>query len=303
MLAMPTEPLIEWNHVLHEFFEFFGAILALGAVGFRFVVLTAARQQSGMTPADDPVLARMQRPAAFIGLAGAVLVLHHVAAALPAFAQRQHVTVFQALTTYGGLSVAVWAFALATLGFAFALFGARWAWALAGAGVVVGVLRAGLFGQWDRLLKPAHLFVVGLWIGTLLVLVAVGLVVAMRATTPPDRRGRIAAGLVNAFSPFALTLGAAVATFGGILALRELPSFSALWTTPYGTALSIKLAIVAVVFGLGAWNGFRLRPRLGDEAAVPAIRRSATAELAVAFVVIVVTAVLATLPSPKPPVP
>jgi putative copper export protein len=42
-----------------------------------------------------------------------------------------------------------------------------------------------------------------------------------------------------------------------------------------------------------------MRPRLGTEEAAQAIRRSATAELAFAAVVLVITAVLVSLPAPK----
>ena len=42
--------------------------------------------------------------------------------------------------------------------------------------------------------------------------------------------------------------------FGVITAWRHLKYLSALWTTPYGYALLLKLALVAAVFSLGAWN-------------------------------------------------
>jgi putative copper export protein len=303
---MAAEPLLNAHDIAHELFDFIATFLALGAVGFRWVVLTGVRHQTGVVAADEPVFARMFRPAAFVGLAGAaILVFHSTNQALylqgalreMTAATPEHARTARAFTQ---AAVVAWAFGGAALGFALAAFDMRAAWALAGAGMMVGVLRAAVFGQWSRLIKPTHLFAAGLWIGTLLVLVAVGIAVAMRAA-PAGRRGPIVAGLVNAFSPFALTLGAAVATFGGILALRELPSVAALWTTPYGTALSIKLALVAGVFALGARNAFRLRPRLGAVEAVPAIRRSAFLELLVALLVITVTAILVTLPSPKAP--
>jgi putative copper export protein len=59
--------------------------------------------------------------------------------------------------------------------------------------------------------------------------------------------------------------------------------------------------VVACVLGLGAFNWRRQRPLLGTEAGARALRRSAAAELAVAMVVLLVTSVLVTLPSPKPP--
>ena len=80
------------------------------------------------------------------------------------------------------------------------------------------------------------------------------------------------------------------------LAIGPLP---ALWTTPYGYALLAKLALVALVFGLGAWNWRRQRPRLGSESAATALRRSARAELVAAGLVLLATAVLVSIPAPK----
>src|SRR5438093_701879 len=62
-----------------------------------------------------------------------------------------------------------------------------------------------------------------------------------------------------------------------------------------GYALITKLCVVLAVVALGAWNWRRQKPRLGSEAAVLALRGSARAELAVAAVVLAVTAVLVSL--------
>jgi putative copper export protein len=74
---------------------------------------------------------------------------------------------------------------------------------------------------------------------------------------------------------------------------------SNLWSTPYGVALIIKLLLVAFVFALGAWNWRRQRPTLGSEGAAMSIRRSSTAELTVATLVLIATAIVVSLPSPK----
>jgi putative copper export protein len=55
------------------------------------------------------------------------------------------------------------------------------------------------------------------------------------------------------------------------------------------------------VFALGAWNWRRQRPKLGSEEAAGLIRRSSVTELSVATLVLVVTAVLVSLPAPRPP--
>jgi putative copper export protein len=107
--------------------------------------------------------------------------------------------------------------------------------------------------------------------------------------------------MVNRFSPLALTMGAVVVIFGVITAWRHLHVLSNLWSTPYGYTLIAKLCVVSFVFGLGAWNWRRQRPTLGSESAAVSIRRSATAELTVAGIVLLITAVLVSLPSPRPP--
>jgi putative copper export protein len=104
--------------------------------------------------------------------------------------------------------------------------------------------------------------------------------------------------MVNGFSPLALVCGMIVVISGLITAFKHLDPFSSLWTTPYGYALIAKLVAVAVVFGLGAWNWRRMRPTLGSDAAAGAIRRSSSAELTAAAVVLAITAVLISLPSP-----
>ena len=165
--------------------------------------------------------------------------------------------------------------------------------------MIAGSLRGLFFGQFAQVVKPAHMLAGGLWIGTLFILLAAGLPAVWRWAEPRERRGLLAADMVLAFSPMALIMGGLLATMGVVLVFRELDRIDQLWTTPYGLALLCKLAVVAVVFGLGAWNWKRLKPRLGDEAAAVTLRGSATRELLAALLVIVITAILVSLPSPK----
>jgi putative copper export protein len=139
----------------------------------------------------------------------------------------------------------------------------------------------------------------GLWIGTLFILVVAGLRALVRHEHGRTRRAAIAAEMVNGFSPLALTMGVVVVCFGLITAWRHLHVLSNLWSTPYGYALILKLVLVAAVFSLGAWNWRRQRPSLGSEEAASSVQRSATSELVVAGLVLIVTAILVSLPSPK----
>jgi putative copper export protein len=109
----------------------------------------------------------------------------------------------------------------------------------------------------------------------------------------------MAADMVNAFSPLALGSGMALVALGVVNAARHLGAPQALWTTPYGLALVAKLCVVVVVLGLGAWNAFGRRPRMGSASGALALRRTAVAELAAAAVVLAITAILVSLPSPR----
>jgi putative copper export protein len=187
---------------------------------------------------------------------------------------------------------------LAVVGFALAAGRISVGWPLAAVGVIVGPLSAIFTGQWARLVNPLHVLFGGLWIGTLFILVVAGLSMVLRDEPSREERGRLAADMVNAFSPLALTCGALLVASGLTTAWRHLGSVPALWSTPYGYALLVKLALVATVFVLGAWNWRRQRPTLGTEGAAIAIRRSARAELTMAGLVLIVTSVLGSLPPP-----
>jgi copper transport protein len=173
-----------------------------------------------------------------------------------------------------------------------------WGWIPAALGVIVGVLRPALFGQWSRMLNPMHSLGGGLWIGTLFLMLVTALPLAMRVAHTPERRAALTMRLVGAFSPLALASAAMLTVFGVLTAARHLKHPSALWTTPYGIALIVKLCAVSAVLALGAWNWRRLKPRLGEPEALPLLRRSALTEVAAAGVVLAVTAVLVSLPSP-----
>jgi copper transport protein len=275
---------------------FVALFLASGAIGFRFVVLD--RGLTRLAGEEGRFVTGAARRAAGLGLLGAVVRVVLFATGLPENAARRHVTVAALLTGNAQVALQLVLLLLALAGFALAARDRRAGWSLAATGVIVGAIRAALFGQWDRLVNPLHSLAGGLWIGTLFMLVAAGLSILFRSGIPAERRGEMVAGMVRAFSPFALTSAGVLAVFGAITAWRHLKSLGALWTTPYGYALIAKLVVVMGVVGLGAWNWRRQKPRLGPESAARALHRSATAELAVAGLVLVITAILVSLPTP-----
>lgn len=293
---MQAEPLINWSEPIVEYVGFVAQFLPLGAVGFRFAAL---RDRLGE---GDSVYADAAQGAAQLGLAGVLVQAVQLAIALPRSATRAHTTIGGLLTSDVATIAQVVLLSLAVIGFAMASVRRRAGWPLALLGVVLGPLTGVLSGRWSRLVNPVHRLAAGLWLGTLFVLVVVGLRIVLDRTRTRERRGEIAAELVNGFSPLALTCGMIVVLSGLTTAWLHLNPLSSLWSTPYGYALLVKLCIVAVVFALGAWNWRRVRPTLGSEEAAQTVRRSSTGELTAAALVLVASAILVSLPSPKPPV-
>ncbi len=305
VLSMTTGP-VAWGDIGSDWIGFLGLFALVGAIGFRALVVARAMAWERSEPDSKlrmAVLRAASRNAAIVGALGTgVMVLSLVAR----------------FATQGGVqgsASTLWiiggALVLALLGFILV-----WAsvdrpnvvaWTLAGLGVAWVALgdavTALVHGRWAGVLNPIHSTGAALWLGTLLVMVVAGFPAVLVQTTVPSSRGPLVANLVNAFSPVALWSAALVGLTGVLTAWRHLKSLAALWTTAYGLALVMKLCLVAVVVGLGAWNWRRVRPMLGDEPAAYVIRRSATAELGFAALVLVVTAVLINLPTPKLPPP
>ena len=295
-----TEPLIHWPQPFVEYLGFLAAFLAAGAVGFRYSALRGRLgARSGAPGEERQVLEQAARRAAALGLLGLLISAVLFATRLPGMAVRQHTTVLHLLTGAAPVVTQIALMLLAVVGFALAARGGALGWPLAAIGVVAGALRAAFFGQWARLVNPLHMLAGGMWIGTLFMLVFAGLGRVLRSGLPSERRGAVAAEMVNAFSPFALGSAAVLATFGVITAWQHLKGLASLWTTPYGITLIIKLCVVLAVVGLGAWNWRRQSPRLGTESGALGLRGSARAELAVAAVVLAITAILVSLPSPN----
>lgn len=192
----------------------------------------------------------------------------------------------------------------ATTGFWLAVAGRRWGWwvataaiiglasfpgftghAAAGAGVGVGGLR------WLTLLADTlHVLAAGAWVGGLTMVMLI------------ERRWRRAGGsegpesllpvLVPAFSPVAVVSVCTLIITGVFASWVHVPAVGALWGTGYGRLLLLKVGLVVAVLGLGALNWKQLTPRLTEADGPRAMRRAATIELAVATVVLLVTAIL-----------
>jgi hypothetical protein len=303
MLIQETKSLIAWPAPLVELLGFAALFLASGAVGFRYAVLRGGLRGAASADPAAPLFGRAARRAAAWGLAGAVLRAALSIASLPAAAQKAHLSAVELVVHDAGTGIPLLLWIVAIVGFAIAASGRRSGWPVAAVGVVLGAMPPLFTGQWLRLINPIHALAAGLWIGTLFVMVVAGISLVLRDESMRAERERIVAEMVHAFSPVALTMGVTVVLFGVITAWRHLNPLSSLFTTPYGYALLAKLCAVALVFGLGAWNWRRQRPLLGTEDSAASIQRSARAELWAAAVVLVITAILISLPSPRPPKP
>lgn len=297
----------------------YAALLAvIGAVAFRAVVLSLLGRRPGVTSAQVLDVARR---AAVAGRAAAWVLAIAVVARLAAQSIALHgpadvaeptlvrTMVFGTgwgtgwLLQTGATAIALVAFSLArrtdraTLSYV--------GWSLAAAAAVALAFSAALgshaaaspgFPTLAVTLDALHVLGAAGWLGSLLVLVAAGLPAAR--SLPESRRGRAVADLVNAFSPAALLFAGVVGATGVFAAWLHVGSFEALWGSSYGKLLLLKLSVLALVAGTGAYNWLRVRPALGGTEGGTRIRRSATVELLVGIVVLLVTAILVATPTP-----
>lgn len=132
-----------------------------------------------------------------------------------------------------------------------------------------------------------HVGAAGIWAGGLLFLL-----LALGTTTDPATRAR----MVGRFSTVATVAIVVVAGAGVALSWVEVKALSALTSTTYGWVLVTKVAMVAVVAAVGAYNHFRVVPTIEASPQDPAPRRrlraTLLAELAGLVVIAAVTAVL-----------
>jgi copper transport protein len=287
---------LDGMQVAFEYIGFLASFCLLGPVGFRWGVV---RREPNAT-AD----ARSLRDAAIVGLAGVALGVVSLVASVTKRADAKHLSFGGAFAAGGGPVVAQ-AILLAVLlvCFVFAWRGAPAAWKLAAAAALAFALRTLVGGRLGAMVNPLHVLGASLWLGTLFVLVCCGVRAQMRDDVDPTAREPAVAQMVHRFSVVALGGAGLLGVTGVVTSWTHLKHLDALWTTPYGQALIRKLVVVAGVVALGAWNWRRVGPSLGRDGGAVRIRRSAVAELAVAAVVLLLTAILVSTPSPKFPPP
>ena len=305
-------------YVLVRWLMFVALMLMIGAVAFRQLVLRAVRMKQN---SDSPILDDASLRAARIGHLSVgglllVLILRLLAqsVAMHGTADMFDVGLVSAMlrkTTWGqGWLLQFAGIAVAGYGFHRAKSArppsvrARSGWILATLGVIALAFTPGLAGhaasapklQALTLLSDGlHVLGAGGWLGSLTLMLLAGIPAAL--SLPEAKRAPTVATLFNAFSPIALLFAGLVATTGVFAAWMHVGSVAALWQTGYGRTLLLKLAVLSMVAGTGAYNWLRIQPQLGKDSATSRIRRSAAFEVAIALVVLLVTAVLVALPT------
>jgi copper resistance protein D len=140
------------------------------------------------------------------------------------------------------------------------------------------------------LLQSAHLLGVAFWLGALLPLSVVA--------RGGDLR-RIAAAAARFGSAAVAVVGGLMAAGLGLLWMM-LGGIADLWSSAYGRYVMLKLAFVACLLCLAAFNKLSLTPRLlaGDLRAARSLRASLRLELLLGAVILAITATLTTIAGP-----
>jgi len=287
-------------------FLFVGLLALIGAISFKLIVLRGAG-----TVAIE-LKQRMSQRAATLGMISAVVVI--IVGLVRLYLESRMMSAMPDMPGMSGMGVREmvmrtdWGFAFriqlaasiaALIGFVMAIRSVRGGWFLATAAALVLAITPALGGhaaaspRFTSLMIAAdwlHVLGGASWLGSLLCVMVIGVPVALRL----DRSERWAsiASLVNAFSPLALASAGVVVASGVFASWVHLKHLSALWQTTYGNILLVKLLFVAITVGIGAYNFKRVQPQLPTEIGALRLRRSAATELAVGFMILLVTGLL-----------
>lgn len=305
-------------YVLVRWALFTGLLLTIGVVAFRQLVLRFLRRKEDP---DSPMLSDAERRAARIGYwavgslaIGLALRLFAQSVAMHGTAGMFDVGLISAMlvkTLWGrgwllqlaGIVITGYGFYRASRAVPLSPRSGH-GWLIATVGTVLLAFTTGLAGHAAAAPKLAaltlfadglHVIGGGGWLGSLAIVLLAGIPAAL--ALPEPERGPMVAELVNAFSPTALMFAGLVTATGVFAAWMHLGALPALWQTPYGRTLLVKLALLSVMAFTGAFNWLRVKPTLGHAEGAVLIRRSATVEVIVGIVILLVTAVLVATPT------
>ena len=315
-------------YVLLRWLQFTALLLAIGAVSFHsFVLAFIRRDPASAGEASEPeMLAAAEVRAARIGFTAVValavtlvlrlvaqgIAMHGAAGAVDTALLAPMIT----STTWGVgwmlqlAGVVVAGFGLARVRGArsrhaeTALPRTHASWRLAALGVVLLAFSPAFSGHAASaprlqalaiLADGLHVLGASSWLGTLSVVLFAG--VAAAASRGMDVAGPFVRDLINSFSPVALVSAGVAATTGVFAAWLHVGTVPNLWGSRYGLILLLKLGILSIVALTGFYNWRVVKPRLGSADATLRLRRSARIEVAVALLVLLVTAVLVAAPT------
>jgi putative copper export protein len=299
LLLQEGEEHVTLGKMALEYIGFLSFFAVYGALGFHFQVVKSLRSEHGVNIGGSAV-DRADRRAGVIGLTGGLLMVVTLLVGLSQRAVQKHTTLMGVVSAGGPKQLfQIGCIALFVICFALAAQRMRAAWVIAALTAIAYALRNITTGKWFSLVNPLHEVAASLWLGTLMVFLLAGITSVLRVSQSGDERGQLVAEMVSRFSPLALVAAGLLGVTGVTTAWRHLKHLNSLWTTPYGYALDAKLCVVVIVLLLGAWNWRQMKPQLGNEQAAFAIKRSATAELSFAAVVLAITSLLVSLPSPR----
>ncbi|HUQ97914.1 MAG TPA: copper resistance protein CopC [Gemmatimonadaceae bacterium] len=291
------------GHSLIRATEFIALLALVGAVAFCLVVLPR------VSTIDAAVRATMERRAVGLGIAATALVVLSAMVHLVLVSEMANAmsgthamtsTEMAMHTLWGNaLRLQIVAAVVVFAGLIVTLRGIRSGWLVAGIGTLIVAVTPALSGHAGASPRFSSLMIVndflhviagGVWLGTLLCILAIGIPVAFRRNE--TGRWLTVASMVNVFSPIALTAASVVVVSGVLASWVHLEHLSALWQSRYGQMLLRKLLFVAVVILAGAYNYKRIQPQLTREHGVAQLRRSALLELAAGFAVLIFTGFL-----------
>lgn len=169
---------------------------------------------------------------------------------------------------------------------------------------IVPVMSGHAWGRSPQVLAVAsdfiHVVAAGTWVGGLFCLLFAGLP-ALRVHGVKEGSGQPGLpGMVAAYSRVALASVALLALSGILNAWLHLESFAQLWSTSWGRALLVKLAIVGAVMGLGFYNWRFVRPALAETPRPGLLKGPATLELILGIVALIATSFLVVQPLAGP---
>lgn len=281
-----------WSDDAARWALFVSLALLLGTIGFRLLILR------------EPLETRLSNRLYGIATGGGIAVLNVGIAAFVMRASDALQVPFIDLL-YGDLSPLATktrfgvAFVAMTLGYAVVTALVLLAWILdrphllwpaflIGLGFASGLSLSGHQG-----VEPNSTFLTGLadWLHLAAAILWVGGLVAL-ATCVWPLAPTLRRSAFLAFSRIATVLVAVLVLAGTYLSISRLPVVSDLWTTHYGHALLVKIAIVCVALSWGAVHHLFVRPRLERGETPGGLRRSLIGESMVAMLVLLVAAVL-----------